>query len=343
MRNRFYRQFPIVICLLALALPFDFVLGQEPSGGGSLIRDITGGAALIFRAPQNPTVQPASTGRVGGGRTTGRRTSTPVRREEQFLASGNAARKARKPQEAEKQYRLASQAAPTDARAFAGLGNVYVDQGSFKDAVDSYKQAIKLNPEYKPAYLPLAFSLARLQRYEDAIKIYEDLKLQDPGNPEVFNNLAVAFNEKGRHREAITNSLRAIELLGDTGQAYAQGFQERNELLSYAYKNLGNAHNGLGEFDQAATALKRSTTIAPANAAAYFNLGVTLYSAKRFSEAVVAYREVLRLRPALPQALYNLGLTYVAINDQKSAREQYEALKTINSDLAKQLEKAIKR
>ena len=114
-------------------------------------------------------------------------------------------------------------------------------------------------------------------------------------------------------------------------------------MLSYAYKNLGNAHNGLGEFDEAATALKRSTAIAPANAAAYFNLGVTLYNAKRFSEAVVAYREVLRLRPSLPQALYNLGLTYVAINDQKSAREQYEALKAINSDLAKQLEKAIKR
>ena len=185
--------------------------------------------------------------------------------------------------------------------------------------------------------------MARLGKYEDAIKIYEELKVQDSGNPEVFNNLAVAYNERNRHREAIDVSKRAIELLGDTGQAYAQGFQERNELLSYAYKNLGNAYNGLGEYDNAATALKRSTTIAPANAAAYFNLGVTLYNAKRFSEAIEAYRKVLSLRPSLAQAHYNLGLTYVAINDQKSAMEQYEALKTINSDLAKQLEKAIKR
>lgn len=341
MTNRFYSF--LLFCLVLFTTGI-LSMGQEPSGGGSLVRDITGGAALIFRAPQNPTVQPAGTGRVGGGRTTGRRAAKPpVRREDQFLASGNAARKARKPQEAEKQYRLASQAAPTDARAFAGLGNVYVDQGRFKEAVDSYQQAIKLNPEYKPAYLPLAFSLARLQKFDEAIKIYESLRLQEPNNPEVFNNLAVAYNEKGRHRESIENSQRAIELLGDTGQPYAQGFQERNELLSYAYKNLGTAHNGLGEYDQAATALKRSTTIVPANAAAYFNLGVTLYNAKRFSEAVVAYREVLKLRPSLPQAHYNLGLTYVAINDQKSAREQYEALKTINSDLAKQLEKALKR
>jgi len=341
MTNRFWS---FLFCSCALLIVAVVSIGQEPSGGGSLLRDITGGAALIFRAPQNPTVQPASTGRVGGGRTTSRRTPRPpVRKEEQFLARGNAARKAAKPQEAERQYRLATEAAPNDARAYAGLGNVFVDQQQFEKAADAYKSAIERNKDYKAAYLPLAFSLARLGKYDEAIKIYEELKVKDSGNPEVFNNLAVAYIEKGRYQDAIVDSKRAIDLLGDTGQAYAQGFQERNELLSYAYKNLGNAYNGLGDFDNAATALKRSTTIAPANAAAYFNLGVTLYNAKRFSEAVVAYREVLKLRPSLAQAHYNLGLTYVAINDQKSALEQYEALKTINSDLAKQLEKAIKR
>jgi hypothetical protein len=50
----------------------------------------------------------------------------------------------------------------------------------------------------------------------------------------------------------------------------------------------------------------------------------------------------LKLRPSLPQAHYNLGLTFVAINDKKSAREQYEALKAINSDLAAQLEKLLR-
>jgi tetratricopeptide (TPR) repeat protein len=341
MTNRFL-SFLFFSCVLLAATVSS--IGQEPSGGGSLLRDITGGAALIFRAPQNPTVQPASTGRVGGGRTTSRRTpNPPVRREDQFLAKGNAARKAAKPQEAERQYRLATEAAPNDARAYAGLGNVFVDQGDFEKAVKAYKNAIERNKDNRAVNLPLAFSLARLGKYDEAIKIYEELKIQDPTNPEVFNNLAVAYNERSRYREAVVVSNKAIELLGDTGQAYAQGFQERNELLSYAYKNLGNAHNGLGDYDNAATALKRSTTIAPANAAAYFNLGVTLYNAKRFSEAIEAYRKVLSLRPSLAQAHYNLGLTYVAINDQKSALEQYQALRTINSDLAKQLEKAIKR
>jgi len=341
MKNRGWLSLIIFSLIIGSAAPST---GQGQTGGGSFVRDISGGAALIFRAPQNPTVDAPTGSTVGGGRTSGRRTSKPaVKQHEQFLAKGNAARKALKPQEAERQYQLATQAAPTDARAFAGLGNVYVDQARFDDAVNAYQQAIKLNPAYSNAYLPLAFSLARLGKYDEAITIYESLKVKDPQNPEVFNNLAVAYNEKGRFREAIADSNRAIELLGDTGQAYTQGFQDRNELLSYAYKNLGNAHNGLGEYDQAATALKRAVTIVPSNAAAYFNLGLTLYNAKRYSEAIEAYREVLKLRPSLAQALYNLGLTYVAINDQKSAMEQFQALKAINSDLAPELEKVIKR
>src|SRR5215213_1224031 len=42
------------------------VTAQDITGGGSLTRDITGGAALIFRAPQNPSVN--SGGATGGGR-----------------------------------------------------------------------------------------------------------------------------------------------------------------------------------------------------------------------------------------------------------------------------------
>src|SRR5262245_61187303 len=127
---------PILSCVLLIG---SVLLGfaQQP-GGGRLTGDIVGGAALIFRAPANPTVRQAGssgTGTVGGGRTSGRGTKpTPPPKSEQLLARGNAARKAAKPQEAEEQYRQATRIAPTDARGFAGLGNVYVDQGKFKEA-----------------------------------------------------------------------------------------------------------------------------------------------------------------------------------------------------------------
>src|SRR6185369_5356509 len=145
------------------------VTAQDITGGGSLMRDITGGAALIFRAPQNPTVS-NSGGATGGGRVKQQTKKPPVRQQDPIIARANAARSAPKPryEEAEQQYQLAAQIAPDDARAFAGLGNVYVDQGKFTQAVDAYQKALKVKPDYNGAYLPLAFSLARLNRYPEA-------------------------------------------------------------------------------------------------------------------------------------------------------------------------------
>lgn len=335
MRNRLLW----LVCLSVLLA--GVVVAQDITGGGSLVRDITGGAALIFRAPQNPTVQ--ISGATGGGRVKPKN-KPPVHKQDPIIARANAARSAPKPRyaEAEEQYQLAAQIAPDDARAFAGLGNVYVDQGKFAQAVDAYQKALKVKPDYNGAYLPLAFSLARLNRYPEAIDIYKETLKRDPG-PEVYNNLSFAYNHSEKYQDAVDASLEAIKLLGETGGAYKLGFQERNEIRSYAYKNLGNAYNGLKRYDEAATALKKSSEIEPKNASAHFNLGLTLYNAGRYSEAIESYKEVIKLRPNLGVAYFNLGLAYRAINDKPAAMAQYESLKGIDAEMAKQLYNAIKQ
>lgn len=338
-----YRLFWLLCLGFAVAVShgaWTIVTAQDITGGGSVVRDITGGAALIFRAPKNPAVQTG--GATGGGRIKqGRKPA--VRQHDSIIARANAARSAANPRyaEAEQQYQLAAQMAPNDARAFAGLGNVYVDQGKFAQAVDAYQKALKVKPDYNGAYLPLAFSLARLNRYPEAIDLYNETLKRDP-TPEVYNNLSFAYNHSGKYQEAVDASLQAIKMLGETGEAYKLGFQERNEIRSYAYKNLGNAYNGLKRYDEAANALKKSSEIEPKNASAHFNLGLTLYNAGRYSEAIESYKEVIKLRPNLPQVYFNLALTYNAINDKTQALAQYETLKGLDAEMAKQLYDAIK-
>jgi len=341
MRNRLFW----LLCLgfaVAVSQAWPSVTAQDITGGGSLVRDITGGAALIFRAPQNPTVH-VSGGATGGGRVKPGK-KPPLRQQDSIIARANAARSAPKPRyaEAEQQYQLATQIAPDDARAFAGLGNVYVDQGKFAQAADAYQKALKVKPDYNGAYLPLAFSLARLNRYPEAIDLYKETLKRDP-SPEVYNNLSFAYNHSGQFQEAVEASQQAIKLLGETGEAYKLGFQERNEIRSYAYKNLGNAYNGLQRYEEAANVLRKSSEIEPTNASAHFNLGLTLYNAGRYSEAIESYKQVIKLRPSLAQAYFNLGLTYVAIHDKTQATAQYETLKGLDSEMAKQLYDVIKQ
>src|SRR5882757_7226507 len=115
MSNRLYSTLIIasVLVLSSAAVP---TWAQQPSGGGSIVRDI-GGAELIFRSPDNPALHDTSAvgrGSVGGGKVTGRTPGTPPpRAQDQILAKGNAARSAAKPRyaEAEQQYQLAAKMA----------------------------------------------------------------------------------------------------------------------------------------------------------------------------------------------------------------------------------------
>ena len=325
----------------AIAAALIISLGANASaqdGGGTVNRDLMGGALLIFRTPEDPP--------VGGGRLREHRITPKVAKEQnRIIARANAARSAPVPRysEAEEQYRQAASLDPTDARSYAGLGNVYLDQSRFKDAVAQYKHAVELKPDYSDALMPLGYAFVRMDRLSEAIDTYKQAMKVEPGNPEIHNNLGYLYNHTGRHTEAIASCLEAIRLLGETGEAYKQGFQTRQEVLAHAYKNLGNAYNGLNNFEEAAKALRQATVIEPKSAAAFFNLGLTLYSGRRYSEAIEAYREVIKLRPTLVAARYNLGLTYLAINDKKSATAEYDALKPLDAKAAEQLRLMIRQ
>ena len=333
----FYNRFTKPFAVLILFLVPSFLHAQD-GGGGTLPGDILGGAALIFRKPDNPP--------VGGGRISARpQPRAKIRAQNQLIAKGNAARSAATPRysEAEQTYLQAARQDPDDVRAFVGLGNVYLDQGKFAQAVEQYQRAIKVRPEYVDTYMPLGFALVRLNRLPEAIDIYNHVIKVEPENPEPHNNLSYIFNQSGKYNEAIEAGQQAIRLLGQTGLAYKQGYQVRNQILSHAYKNLGNAYSGLKKYNEAADALKQATAIEPNNAAAHFNLGLSLYSGGRYSEAILAYKEVLKLKPALAVARFNLALAYIATNDRTSAMAEYDALKKINAKMADELYAMIKR
>jgi tetratricopeptide (TPR) repeat protein len=349
MKKHYHTFIMAAVALLLTLSTVNVVQAQDgQAGGGSITGDPVGGAALIFRKPANPEIRAAGGASVSTA-TTGRRTRPTVPHakrvaQDKIIARGNAARSAATPRysEAEIQYKLAASEDPNDPRAHAGLGNVYLDQGRFKNAVDAYQRAIKVQVDYVPAYQPLGYSLARLNRHAEATETFKQALQYDPDNAEVYNNMAFTLVHAERYPEAVEAGQQAIALLGQTGQAFKQGLQNRNEVLSHAYKNVGNAYNGMRKYNEAADALKQAAKIEPNNAAAHFNLGLALYNGRRYSEAIEAYKAVVKLRPQLAAAHYNLGLTYVAINDKESARRQYNILKPLNANMANQLQTVIR-
>ena len=335
MSFRFIRKAQFLF-LLSIVLAASFPTLAQEAGGGTLVRDVLGGAALIFRRPDNPPT-------ASGGRLPQDAVSTDSRNKEQVIARANAARNAPTPRysEAEEGYRLAARIDPTDPRAYAGLGNVYIDQRRFAPAAEAYRDALKLRPGYPLVLMPLGFAYVGLNKFTDAIDIYQTALRVQPDDPEIYNNLGYVYNQLEKYDDSIAACERAIELLGETGRAYKLGLQERNEVLAHAYKNLGNAFSGQKRYPAAIDALRHATALEPTNAAAFFNLGLAHYSAGQYREAVEAYQEVLKLKPNLAVAHYNLGLAYVALQDRTAALAEYNVLKGLHPQMAAELHKVL--
>jgi tetratricopeptide (TPR) repeat protein len=105
-------------------------------------QDITGGAALIFKRPANPTTQAREGATADEVRSARSATSDQI---EDAIALGNTARDRKPPdfESAEKAYRLAWKLNPRDPRPYLGLGNLYWDQRRYVEAAKAYRDAVR--------------------------------------------------------------------------------------------------------------------------------------------------------------------------------------------------------
>jgi lipoprotein NlpI len=99
---------------------------------------------------------------------------------EDAIAAGNDARSSNPPNyaEAEKSYRLATTIAPSDFRAYQGLGNVFFDQQKYSDSAAAYEQAVKLGANSPDIFESLSDTYVALGRFSDALNASgESIKL----------------------------------------------------------------------------------------------------------------------------------------------------------------------
>ena len=116
---------------------------------------------------------------------------------------------------------------------------------------------------------------------------------------------------------------------------------ELNPEFKEAYYNLGLSYERLGEYKDAIKNLKKAIQLSPDDANAYYALGYVYYQKKKNKQAVEAFEHAARLKPNNPFTHSKLGYAYLAWGKVERAREQYQVLKSLNSELADELYDAI--
>jgi tetratricopeptide (TPR) repeat protein len=214
-------------------------------------------------------------------------------------------------------FRHAVQVTRDNYLAYNNLGFYLSGQGRTTEAMENYRLALKINPNYEDALNNLGYALAGQKKYAEAIPLYEAALRIRPKHTEVHNNLGNALSETGKIDDAIQHYLIVLQQKPDHADAH---------------NNLGIALAMKGRLDEAIPHFHEAIRCKPSYASAHSNLGNALAVQHKLAEAIQEYQESLRLKPDDAQAHNNLGNALAEQGKTEAAIEHYREALRLNTD-----------
>jgi protein O-mannosyl-transferase len=240
-------------------------------------------------------------------------------------------------------FRHASQVNPNNYVALVNYGCFLVKKNLSEEAIQYFKKALKIKPDYELAYKNLAKSYLIENNEGAAISILSKCLEEVPGSSDARNLLGVLKCDQGKFEEALKllseatelnpkhdlawyNLGRAYKSLGNQPQAmvaYRQAI-EINDKFSDAYFNLGNIHKENERWKEAAEMYSKALVNNPVMGEAFNNLGVCLAKLGQYHRAIEAYDSALQLQFNVPDVLVNKGISYLRLGEADEAERCFE-------------------
>jgi tetratricopeptide (TPR) repeat protein len=307
-------------------------------------------------------------------------------------------------------YLEATEKQPTNGAIHLNLAWSYYYTGNTNAQYNYAKQALTRGVQNPAdAHLLIADAAYKLRRYQEATESYKQALRANPDNYEIYRRLADLHRIQNQYGEAIAISRQALTRLSSTGQAsrelqgqiftdlswyYSLNEQHTeaseaakagttflpNEYM--AYTNLCRAYNDLNKPEMAIRECNNALRLRPGDGETHFYLGYSnsllgrtaeaernyrlavagleqftrenltysdgfyllgnaYFANGQIDKAIAAYKKSLELSPGFPRAVYNLGFVLVQKKDKAGALEQHRILSQLDTKRADQLKKEI--
>jgi len=155
------------------------------------------------------------------------------------------------------------------------------------EAVGFFAKALALDPNYIPARMSLADSLADNGKNDEAVSEYRKVLQSDPDHVDAHCNLGCTLAAQGKTAEAMAELQEALRLRPSDASTRC---------------NLGNLLLEQGKLDEAAAEYRTALRSKPGSPEIHSNLGAVLALQGRRQEAMDEFNEALRLAPNFTQA-----------------------------------------
>ena len=188
-------------------------------------------------------------------------------------------------------FRKAVEAAPDWAEGHYIIGVIQTHEGGYQsNAVESFKSAVRLRPDWVKAWLALGQAHSDLEEWEPAAHAYRQAIALDAANAEAYLGLGTAYQATAQWPEALA--------------AY-RAAQEYNSALPEIPYHLGEVYQELMLPSEAAQWFRRSLELRPGLAEAHYGIGAACFRSGDNDGAREQIDILLQLDQELAQELYS--------------------------------------
>lgn len=184
-----------------------------------------------------------------------------------------------------------------DPGDFYSKGEANYQAGKYEAAVRDLKEAVKLSPDWEDPHYVLGLALTELGNLKEAIEKFKQVvKLAIKDQPKILAsyNMGNAYANLGEYQGAIKSYQQAIELNANSLQP---------QPLSKPHNNLGLAYAASDRLEEAVAEFKQAVQLRPSYAEAHYNLGVAYIQLGRKPEAEDQQKVLENLKPELAAKL----------------------------------------
>ncbi|MFZ1864610.1 MAG: tetratricopeptide repeat protein [Polyangiales bacterium] len=232
---------------------------------------------------------------------------------------------------------------PNAYEALYDLGVLADRQGNERVAMDYYRRALGVLPDYEPAARGISTILLRRGKVQEALAVVEPLADASRANLEMQALYAELLVEARRLEEAWLAARRALKcderfvpaLIALVKASQAQGRDElADSILDQAlqvdpdvaelhFLNGERAKAEPGQQREALAAYERAVQLRPDYAEARMALGIQLLASGNYATALSHFQAAAQLVPTLPAVHVDLGDAYRATRQWTEAEREY--------------------
>jgi tetratricopeptide (TPR) repeat protein len=242
------------------------------------------------------------------------------------------------------------------------IGDRYMSQQQWDNAITAYEKAIAMDPDIKSTYTKLAFAYNNRgwayngkELWDDAIQDFEKAIQYKPDFYIALNNRGFAYN--GRGQSKLSEAYAILDIEGDKEKAEVvikeaaeefilsindlkealrlkSNFKEVKDNLAISYNDLGHSYNLLTLWTDAILALNEAIALNPELARAYNNRGWAYDGKTEWEKAVPDCTKAIELDPDMELAYNNRGWAYHELDEYSLALDDLNKAIELAPDLA---------